>query len=511
MSIKGLSKYSPIKLRLSRETHEALITRQGQWIRWMIGEKCSCILDTGRPDLHCQYCKGDGFKYDFQKSADIYDQDAVVTSDWVCRVRTEDTINSVISLMDYRREEKYTIVSVEGNYITFLGERKPYKNEFLKASYTRLLYETLTVDCKYLGNNQFEADIYILTEYGEITGDILSVVKIENETKAEEYTVFSFYRNKIITEEPSIEPEPTDVIKAEITYLPPFKFLVVSQMARKTDQEWLAELGGDASLTFPSYCRVGEGDVITLLIGTQTQKRILTKSTAESDSTVPEEIYALLNELKVEYEAHRVFTTGGVHGAADNTNAVTAADADTKATAITLTNDLKTQFNAHCALVDSVHGAADETNPVTEEDLEEGATWTEISTMAGAIKTGYEAHRILTTDDVHGAADSTNVVDDIIGYYDRIPEFYVSEVQSIETLAAEYVKGTDYILFDRNRIKWIGNTPVAGENMYVLFDFYPTYRVLREFPGVRSAENQRLPKRVAIKLFSAGGNVNEGI
>lgn len=129
-----------------------------------------------------------------------------------------------------------------------------------------------------------------------------------------------------------------------------------------------------------------------------------------TEAGVPIEIYTLLNELKVDYEAHRVLTAGSVHAGADSTNTVTAANADTKAKAILLANDLRTQFIANYANVTSHHGAADTTNPPTSDALDTDATWTEIAAMADELRTSYEAHRQLTAGSVHGAADSTNTV-----------------------------------------------------------------------------------------------------
>lgn len=120
------------------------------------------------------------------------------------------------------------------------------------------------------------------------------------------------------------------------------------------------------------------------------------------------DIYALLNEAKTDYEANRVNTTSH-HGAADTTNVITAADADTKAKAITLANDLRTQLNAHMDFLDSVHGAKDTTNPITLGALRVTATWEEIADLANAIRTAYEAHRQVV-DSVHAGVDSTNVI-----------------------------------------------------------------------------------------------------
>lgn len=118
-------------------------------------------------------------------------------------------------------------------------------------------------------------------------------------------------------------------------------------------------------------------------------------------------LVTLANELRTDYEAHRVLTAGSVHGAADNTNAVAASAASDLPTAITLLNEIKADYNAHRILTaGSVHGAADSTNVVATADATDAQT---AITLAIALKTAYNAHRALTAGSVHGAADSTNV------------------------------------------------------------------------------------------------------
>ena len=125
-------------------------------------------------------------------------------------------------------------------------------------------------------------------------------------------------------------------------------------------------------------------------------------------TSVLAKVNALSNDLKAKYNAHRV-RLASVHTAADNTNVVDAANATTKATAITLLNQIKAKFNAHCALTPA-HGAADAVNPIILADLGVAATWEQIQAMADQLRVSYEAHRVLTAGSVHGAADSTNTM-----------------------------------------------------------------------------------------------------
>lgn len=126
--------------------------------------------------------------------------------------------------------------------------------------------------------------------------------------------------------------------------------------------------------------------------------------------TVYYKIKALADELKAKYNLHHVYTAGSVHAGSGDPNTVTAGDVSSKATSITLLNQIKAMFNLHCANVTSCHGAADTTNPVVLADLLVTATWTQIAAMADAIRTAYEAHRVLTAGSVHGGADATNTM-----------------------------------------------------------------------------------------------------
>lgn len=119
-------------------------------------------------------------------------------------------------------------------------------------------------------------------------------------------------------------------------------------------------------------------------------------------------LIAQLNDLKAQYNAHRVLTAGSVHGAADSTNVVSAADATTQETAYTLANAIKTAYEAHRVLTaGSVHGAADSTNTVSAADATTLAT---LVALTEELVVDYEAHRVLTAASVHGGADSTNAV-----------------------------------------------------------------------------------------------------
>jgi len=89
------------------------------------------------------------------------------------------------------------------------------------------------------------------------------------------------------------------------------------------------------------------------------------------------------------------------------------------------------------------------------------------------------------------------------GDIDALPEFYIGSIPAIESGSAIYLPNVDYMLWGANKIRWLGsNRPAAGAAYFVFYEFNPTYRVVKEFPNVRSGENQNLPRRVALKLLS---------
>jgi len=91
------------------------------------------------------------------------------------------------------------------------------------------------------------------------------------------------------------------------------------------------------------------------------------------------------------------------------------------------------------------------------------------------------------------------------GIDDTIPEFFVEKVDGIETVTANYAEGEDFVLVGTNNIHWMGKQPEAGEKMAVTYRYHPTYRVAKEIPMLRTSENQRIPRKVALKLFAAYG------
>jgi hypothetical protein len=87
---------------------------------------------------------------------------------------------------------------------------------------------------------------------------------------------------------------------------------------------------------------------------------------------------------------------------------------------------------------------------------------------------------------------------------DRIHEFFVHSVPYLATPIREYKEGVDFILSGTNKIHWIcDDSPEANTNMAITYQYFPTYRVFMNIPVLRTSEDQRIPRKVVLKLLAS--------
>ena len=123
-----------------------------------------------------------------------------------------------------------------------------------------------------------------------------------------------------------------------------------------------------------------------------------THSIAAAAATTTGTLYALVNELKLDGNAHFLDVTS--HAAADSVNAIAAPDADSVPKAITLVNEIFIDFVAHCIQA-GVHFTYDVFTALVGTLATTEAT---AYTLANILKTFFEAHRILTADSYENVA-----------------------------------------------------------------------------------------------------------
>lgn len=93
------------------------------------------------------------------------------------------------------------------------------------------------------------------------------------------------------------------------------------------------------------------------------------------------------------------------------------------------------------------------------------------------------------------------------GLQDNMPSFYLYEIQAAHSIRDderhEYEPGTDFIVFKGSSIKWIGsNRPEPNEQVSITYTYKTVYTVAGDIPDPRTSENNRFPRKVAIKLYT---------
>lgn len=119
----------------------------------------------------------------------------------------------------------------------------------------------------------------------------------------------------------------------------------------------------------------------------------------------------LINDLFTKANAHFIYTTAAVHGAADTDDemsSITYPSATNTATRVARINAIRSAYSLHrVKTAGGVHGAADATNVITTPSATDDST---ALALALELKTKLNAHEGLTAGGVHGSADATNLV-----------------------------------------------------------------------------------------------------
>lgn len=121
-------------------------------------------------------------------------------------------------------------------------------------------------------------------------------------------------------------------------------------------------------------------------------------------------ILGVLNEVKTDYEAHRVDATS--HTNADAANAIAAADATDQTSAETLANELKADLNSHFAALSEGEEAITLVNDIAvqyEAHIAETTMLDEALTLVNELAANYELHRVKQPA-VHSVANTTDAI-----------------------------------------------------------------------------------------------------
>jgi hypothetical protein len=365
----GLGKNSPIVLSLGRGNYEAMLERHGQNVRWRVSKKCTCVTGANRPDPRCKKCGGSGEIYDYQK---FYTDTIRVRCDrGIVELPQENMNCEILKIYDANGIE-YESCQM-GQYLKpFSPTKKLLNGEVVEIVYRQPMEEFIEqVELEHIGNGYYRVP-GVLSDMSKLegvdyraSGDIVDMEAVFD-SNANEIDILEY---RIDTVRLKDEEAQGPITAIGVKYIKPFKFFVLSQNFNEEDAKFIALHEGDAISTFPCRFDVSEGDVITVLSGTNTKKVVLKHKGVRSDDT--------------------------------------------------------------------------------------------------------------------------------------LMDFFIHKVVYLATDNREYTDGNDFIIVGANKIHWIcADPPEPDTNMSITYQYLPTYKVHKFVPMLRTSEDQRIPKKVVLKLFS---------
>jgi hypothetical protein len=256
MGVFGLGENTPIKLSLTRENFNALISRHAQPLRWIRTEKCPCVENNLKVDENCPLCKGSGFIY-YDPTESYRIETVIAPIDGVINV------SGVVWIRD-----------LAGNEISFTdGDCVAYAPGVVKGdSYVVKYLEDVSLSgngiAEYVADGLYRVDLPYAVATGEVQGALKTVTA---SVGGEERVVCSIFRNMFELE---IPPAVADQVDVEYTYVEPFEFALIHNNFTKSDQKFLEDIKGDGLIIFPQRWEISEGDIIVALNATLTEKHL---------------------------------------------------------------------------------------------------------------------------------------------------------------------------------------------------------------------------------------------
>lgn len=278
----GLGKNSPLPIETDPAKYEGLIIRHGQWVRWSVASKCTCLLSSNRPDARCNYCHGSGWRYRFQTEEDELQVQGSIVDQETVEIPASFSGSRVLSVF-LPDGKALRIASVFGRWIKIAGTSLQVKGTaFVNLSVSRV--KTVPPDSAiYAGYGIVKLSAYESeSPWTTIPFDLVSLsgVKRANGTPL---TVLSWSVDKIAIDTTIVEPEIGESLVINAEYMPPYKMAVVNQNLSYNDRMSLQEIGGDSIVIHPFAYRVGEYDTITLWAGTQIRKKVIKRGPEYTD------------------------------------------------------------------------------------------------------------------------------------------------------------------------------------------------------------------------------------
>ena len=296
------------------EEHEAMIRRQGQYIRLIQAKKCPCIKN-GKPSLYHARCGGKGYIYSFQETYRVLDENSphcggdTVRPFWTPIVEVEQV--QVFRHPNCGSNALKEVLSFSDDQILLVDDGDfPAKYEHLRVTYSYSVAESVTNE-----DSTHDGTFYIQTtgtkiidqeisNHFNIHGDISEVTRVYNKTQDYTYTVLSFKKQTIVLDpESGGAPVPgvNDVLEVDYKYIPPFHGAVGRVDTKNAMSKWGEDLKqGDIECTIPGGWHVKRGNIITLMATEIIESTIITRGDQLKDEIPQFDVIDILEKIEDE-------------------------------------------------------------------------------------------------------------------------------------------------------------------------------------------------------------------
>jgi len=296
----GLDKKSPVPLEGNPRRYEGLIDRHGQWVRWSIARKCTCLLATNRPDPRCPLCRGSGWRYFFQDKEEETEIAARAVSYDTVELPYATDKGSVISLRTASGKTPIA-TGIFGQWVKVSGVSLDRGSTVYAAVMKARVKKVPSGSAFYAGHNIVKLDEYEFENpWARVPYDLVRVKSLTR-SDGSPLAIEAWSVDKVIIEDAgALEVGERLTIDAE--YMPPYRIAVLNQNLSVMDQNFLRDVGGDAMAVFPFAYKISEYDTVTLWAGTQVRKKIIRKSIDETDILPDLFVSGVLNLTDAERE-----------------------------------------------------------------------------------------------------------------------------------------------------------------------------------------------------------------
>jgi hypothetical protein len=282
----GIGRNSPIPITTDPQKFEGLIIRHGQWVRWSVARKCTCILENNRPNPRCTICRGTGWKYSFQDTEDDLEVEGVAvdatTIEMPYSVKEMDVLSvrlpaggAVQVVGVYGKWIKVSGVSLSRTQTVYVALRKPRAKPIPADTAVYRGSGIIRVE----GTDNENA-------WMKVPFDITKIDSVRR-SNGSRLTVLSWSLNKIMIDTAANEPAIGERLIIDAEYMPPYKIAILNQNLSESERNFLQTVGGDSVAIFPFAYKVSEQDTITVWASSQVRKRVLRK-TDDDIETLPD-------------------------------------------------------------------------------------------------------------------------------------------------------------------------------------------------------------------------------